>query len=161
VRFALGRPTGIALDVACGAGRHAVWLARMGWEVTAVDASRAGIEIVERRARERNLVINAVVADLERHEFEIEREAYDLIVVVNYLQRDLFPFIRAGVRPGGMVIAVIAMVDSDPNVKAMNPAYLLNPGQLRAEFAGWEILHDFEGKHGDHRATAEIVAVLL
>ena len=55
----------------------------------------------------------------------------------------------------------IAMVDDDPNIKPMNPAYLLQPGELRANFEGWELLHDFEGKPvGDpkRRATAEIVA---
>jgi len=71
--------------------------------------------------------------------------------------------IRAGVRSGGAVIAVIAMVDDDPGVRPMNPDYLMNPGELSAEFRGWQLLHGFEGKpEGDssRRATAEIVAVL-
>src|SRR5437016_9163951 len=152
---------GSALDVACGPGRHAIWLAERGWQVTAVDSSRAAIEILEQRVREKWLIVNAVLADLERHEFVIEPESYELIDVCNYLQRDLFPSIRAGTRLGGIVIAIIAMVDLDPNIRSMNPAYLLNPGELRAQFQGWELIHDFEGKPaGDpaRRATAEVIA---
>jgi len=159
--FAANLVPGSALDVACGPGRHAIWLAQRGWQVTAVDSSRAAIEILEQRASEKGLVVHAVFADLERHEFGIGRESYELIVVCNYLQHDLFPSIRAGTRIGGIVIAIIAMVDPDPNIRSMKPAYLLNPGELRARFEGWEFIHDFEGKPaGDppRRATAEIIA---
>lgn len=155
--FAPGR----ALDVACGAGRHALHLAGRGWRVTAVDASRAAIEILETKARERGLTVDARVADLECGEFLIEPDTYDFVCVCCYLQRDLFPAIRAGVRGGGGVVAAIAMLDDAPSVKPMNPAFLLRPGELRAEFAGWEMIHDFEGKHdGDEhkRAMAEVIA---
>ncbi|MCG3161697.1 MAG: putative S-adenosyl-L-methionine-dependent methyltransferase TehB [Acidobacteria bacterium] len=161
VEFASTLEPGRALDVACGAGRHAIWLAEHGWQVTAVDRSRVAIEILRRRASEKGLAIDSRIADLERGEFIIEPESYDLIVVCNYLQRDLFPAIRAGARIGGAVIAIIAMADDDPNVKPMNPAFLLKPGELRAEFAAWELLREFEGKplRSEHRrAMAEIIA---
>jgi len=147
---------GRALDVACGAGRHSLYLAERGWRVTAVDQSRVAIDILEGRARERAVVIDARVANLERGQFEIASGAFDLICVTCYLQRDLFPGIRAGVRPGGTVIAAILLVDESPVIKPMNPAFLLKPGDLREEFAGWEVRHYFEGGAG--RAVAEIVA---
>jgi SAM-dependent methyltransferase len=150
-----------ALDLACGPGRHAIWLAERGWAVTGVDSSRTAVEILRDRAGAQGVVIDWIVADLEKHEFAIEAESYDLIVVCNYLQRDLFPAIRAGTREGGLVIAVIAMVDDDPQVRPMNPAYLLNSGELRAQFAGWNLVHDFEGKpavDSNRRSFAEIVA---
>ena len=62
---------------------------------------------------------------------------------------------------GGVVIAVIAMTDDTPNVKPMNPAYLVSPGELRSYFEGWELLWYFEGKAGNddrQRASAELVA---
>jgi SAM-dependent methyltransferase len=161
--FASKRPPARALDIACGAGRHALWLAEHGWQVTAVDSSVAAIAILQKRAEDRGVPVHSIRADLERHEFVIEPEAYDLIIVVNYLQRDLFPSIRAGIRPGGAVIAVIAIVDDDPHIRPMNPLYLLNPGELRAQFEGMKLIHDFEGKPaGDpsRRRNAEIVAVL-
>jgi tellurite methyltransferase len=161
VEFASKHEPGRALDLACGPGRHAIWLAERGWRVTAVDNSRVAIEILQRRASEKGLTIDSRIADLERHEFIIEPEAYDLILNCRYLQRDLFPAIKAGARVGGVVIAVIAMVDDDPQIKPMNPAFLLNPGELRAEFEEWELIRDFEGKQagGAHqRAMAEIIA---
>jgi tellurite methyltransferase len=152
---------GRALDLACGPGRHAIFLAERGWTVTAVDASRVGIELAKTLAQLRGVEVDWRVADLERGEFEIEPNAYDLVGVFYYLQRDLFPRIRAGVRRGGLAVAAIHMTDPDPEVKAMNPAYLLGPGELRVEFEGWEILHDYEGaptEEGHRRRTAEIVA---
>jgi SAM-dependent methyltransferase len=152
---------GRALDVACGTGRHGIWLAGRGWQVTAVDKSRTAIQILDQRAREKSVRVETYIADLERHDFVIEPDSYDLIVVCNYLQRDLFAPIRAGTRIGGIVIGIIAMVDNDPNIKPMNPAYLVRYGELRAEFEGWELIHDFEGKPPKdpyRRATAEIIA---
>ena len=152
---------GRALDVACGPGRHAVWLAERGWAVTGVDSSPTAIEILRERAGAKGVVVDLITANLEKHEFSIEPESYDLIVVCNYLQRDLFPAIRSGTREGGLVIAIVAMVDNDPRVRPMNPAYLLNPGELRAQFAGWKLIHDFEGKplvDSHRRSFAEIVA---
>jgi len=159
--FAAKLPPGRALDVACGPGRHAIWLAKHGWTVIAVDSSSVAVDLVQQRAHANSVRVNAVIADLERQEFAIESESYDLIVVCNYLQRDLFPDIRAGTRIGGVVIAIIALVDGDPGIKPMNPAFLLNPHELRAQFDGWEVLHTFEGKPGgdaSRRAAAELVA---
>jgi tellurite methyltransferase len=161
IRFASPLTPGRALDVASGPGRHALWLANHGWNVTAVDSSPTAIELLEKRCVSDGISVRTFVADLEQREFAIENDGYDLIVVCNYLQRDLFPSIKAGIRPGGVVIAVIAMVDDDPEVKPMNPAFLLRPGELQEFFEGWELIHKFEGKPPSDRArrsTAELVA---
>lgn len=152
---------GRALDLACGTGRHAIFLAERGWQVVAVDAASVGIELAKQTAQSRGVQVDWRVADLERGEFEIEREAYDLICVFYYLQRDLFPQIRAGISRGGHIVAAINMVDESPGLKPMSPNFLLEPGELRAEFRGWEILHDYEGtptEEGHRRRSAEIVA---
>jgi tellurite methyltransferase len=159
-----GRNDGRALDVACGAGRHALALAGRGFRVTAVDASRVGVGLLRGRARERGLEVDARVADLERGEFEIEPEAFDLVCDFYYLQRDLFPALRRGVRPGGLFVAAIHLADEDPRARPMNPDFLLEPGELRAEFDGWDILHYHETSGhdtdaGQHtRRSAEIIA---
>jgi len=131
VRAADALKPGRALDVACGAGRHALYLARQGWRVTAVDASHVGVELTRERARELGVEVDARVADLERGEFEIEREAYDLIAVFYYLQRDLWGRLRAGLRSGGTLVAAIHLVDEDPANQTGNPNFLLRPGELR------------------------------
>jgi tellurite methyltransferase len=161
VRTASALQPGRALDLACGTGRHAIFLAERGWQVTAVDASHVGIELARQEAGARAVEVDWRVIDLERDAFRIEAESYDLICVFYYLQRDLFPQIRAGVEEGGLVIAAIHMVDESPDIKEMNPAFLLQPGELRAQFQGWELLHDREGastEGGHRRRTAEIVA---
>ena len=150
-------PPGRALDLACGAGRNAVWLAGHGWNVTAVDGAPAAIEILQHRADAAGVVLDARVADLEKGEYTIERAAWDLIVLSYYLQRDLFEPAKRGVVPGGIVLAIVHITEpgEEPTYKR------LRPGELRANFAEWEILHSYEGKPADpahERAVAEIVA---
>jgi SAM-dependent methyltransferase len=153
-----------SLDVACGAGRHALFLAARGFRVTAVDASRVGVETMLERARRRGLSLDARVADLARGEFAIEPGAYQLVCDFYYLQRDLFRAMRAGLRPGGLFVAAIHTVDERPSARPMNPDFLLLAGELREQFRGWEILHyhETEGRDedaGEHdRRSAEIIA---
>jgi tellurite methyltransferase len=148
---------GKALDLACGAGRNALWLAEHGWEVTAVDGADAAIEILRTRAREHSLKINAVVADLENGEFEIEPSRWDLVAMCYYLQRNLFERAKRGVAPGGILISIVHVNEPGEG----DGPYRLRPGELEQYFAGWEILHRYEGKANDsahRRAVAEIVA---
>ena len=157
VKTAAQLAPGKALDLACGAGRNAFWLADHGWEVTAVDAADAAIEILEIRAEERGLKINALVADLEKDEFEIEPSGWDLIAMCYYLQRNLFEPAKRGVVPGGILISIVHL--TEPGEEA--GPHRLRPGQLERYFNGWEILHSHEGEPTDsahHRAVAEIVA---
>jgi tellurite methyltransferase len=147
---------GRALDLACGAGRNALWLAEHGWSVTAIDGSTAAIEILRDRAAARGLAIDARVADLEKGEYRIEESAWDLIVMCLYLQRDLFTPAKHGVAPGGVLLAIVHITEAGekPN------AHRLNPGELRDYFRGWEIMHDREGPSNDsahRRVSAEIV----
>jgi len=98
---------GKALDLACGAGRNAIFLAEKGFQVTAIDNSAVGIEIAKQRAKQKNLTIDFRVADLEKSEFAIEENSYDLICDFYYLQRDLFAEMKKGVKPGGIIISTI------------------------------------------------------
>src|SRR6202049_3500043 len=67
--LAPGKTPRKALDLACGAGRNALWLAEHGWSVTAVDGSPAAIEILGRRAFDRGVILNMRIADLEKSEY--------------------------------------------------------------------------------------------
>ena len=153
---------GRALDIACGVGRHAIYLAEHGWRVIAVDSSRVGIEVMQERAREAHLTIDARVADFEQHEFMIQPAAYDLICNFYYLQRDLFPSIRDGIKQGGTFVAAIHLNDGNPVAKPHNPAFLLQPGELKTLFSDWEITYYHEGpsdEGGHHHDTAYLIAL--
>lgn len=151
---------GSALDLACGAGRHAVFLAEKGWRVVAVDNSAVGLELAETRAKEKNVEIDFRRADLEAGEFTIEENAFDLICDFYYLQRNLFAAIKKGVKTGGIVVATIHIYGADEP----EGRFLLREGELKEFFADFEILHYHEtsatdtdaGEH--HRRTAEIIA---
>jgi SAM-dependent methyltransferase len=111
-----GERPGEVLDLACGEGRHAVWLRDHGWRVTAVDQVAPAISGVI-----------CVQADLERGEFRIEAGAWDLVVCWLYWQEDLLPAITAGVRPGG--IAAMAGKTSG--------RFATSLANYRRAFGGW------------------------
>ena len=90
-----GIPPGKALDLAAGSGRHSLWLAERRWDVTAVDIqieASAGVHSSVHRIR----------ADLEKHEYPIAPDSWDLILCWRYWQPDLLPEIARGVRQGGI-----------------------------------------------------------
>lgn len=150
-------PAGRALDVACGPGRHALYLAQLGWHVTAVDYSSDAID--QLRTQSANLLIDARLADLEKHEFIIAPDTYQLICNFHYLQRDLFPHIRAGVHPGGLFVGAIHLVQEGCDAKPRNPAFLLQPGELRSFFDGWKVVFYSEGSESERaRRRARIIA---
>lgn len=134
-------PRRIALDLAAGMCQNALWLAEQGYLVNAMDISRVALERGRAEMAMRNLRnVNFVLVDLET--VSLPEEVYDLVCCFRYLQRGLFPQIRATVRPGGMVIYQtynVRRLESRPD---MNRAYLLEPGELPSYFPGWEVLHD-------------------
>jgi SAM-dependent methyltransferase len=83
VREAAGLAPGRALDLACGEGRNAIWLAELGWRVTAVDFSEVAIAKAREWAVRHGANVDFVCADLL--DFEPERGAFDLVIVL-YLQ---------------------------------------------------------------------------
>lgn len=132
---------GHALDLACGRGGNALWLARRGWTVDAWDLSDAAVEELRARAAREGLDLRAAVRDV------IARppppDCCDLAAVSRFLHRPLLPALAAAVRPGGL-LAYQTFLAGRPGPGPRNPDYLLRPGELRARFAGWEALHDEE-----------------
>lgn len=126
--------------------------------MTAVDGSSAAIEILRQRAAEHSLAIDTRVADLEKHEYTIQPDSWDLIAMCYYLQRDLFEPAKRGVVPGGIVLAIVHI--PEPDDQKMTP-FRLAPGELVHCFEAFEILHQYEGPSGDpahKRWVAELAA---
>jgi tellurite methyltransferase len=148
---------GTAIDLACGAGRNALYLADRGWSVTAVDGSKKAVELVQLRAAARGRQVHTKVADLTAPNFTMQPDAFDLVLIAYYLQRDLFPKVKAAIRPGGVIVAIAHMPEAGEEWSDKRAA----PGELREFFNGWELLWEYEGPSRDpahRRPVAEIAA---
>ncbi len=145
--------TGRALDVAMGLGGSAGWLIERGWRVVGADIS----DIAVRSAKARWPALLAVIADLEH--FPLPDAAFDLVLDFYYLDRALWPLIRRALRPGGLFVMETFVRPPQGDPDGINPAHLLEPGELRAAFADWDVLDYREGEGGSHgRWRAAIVA---
>lgn len=132
-RFAPLIPIGEAevLDLACGSGRHARWLAQQGHRVRALDRDGAAL------ARTAGPGIETLQHDLEAHEGEDARTVWPFapaqfkaVVVANYLHRPLFPLILESLAPGGLLLYETFAAGNGQFGKPSNPAFLLQPGEL-------------------------------
>jgi SAM-dependent methyltransferase len=130
VRWAPLITRGRVLDLACGGGRHARYLAGLGHETTAIDREPQSLES-----------IRFVRAELEDGSpWPLPGEQFQGIVVANYLHRPLFADIASALAPGGVLIYETFMRGNERFGKPSNPAYLLEPGELWRAFAGLHII---------------------
>ena len=150
-------PPGDALDLACGRGRHALWLAQQGWRVTALDRDAGALRELDNEARDRGLSITVAVADLEAAPTTLPEDAFDVIVAVHYLHRSLFPRLLGALRPGGVLVYETFTTAQAARGKPTNPGFLLQPGELCQLVAPLDVLESREGEF-DGRDVASVVA---
>lgn len=165
-------PLGRALDLGMGDGHNAVWLAGRGFRVVGVDLSPAAVDAAQRLAAERGVALETHVADIR--EFKIEPDCYALVLAsaaLHFLRpqgiRELAGRIKAGLRPGGVVVAHVFTVD-DPGYAALQEEgtplvaertffvpeiegllHYFASGELRSLFEGLEIVYYAEERHLD------------
>lgn len=113
------------LDLAAGGGRHTLWLANQGHQVTAVDQNT---EVLQSRATKD---VRIITADLENAPWPLSGEQFDAVVVVNYLWRPLLQTILGSVRVGGHLIYETFGVGNERFGRPRNPDFLLRPDELR------------------------------
>jgi tellurite methyltransferase len=157
----LGRPAGRrALDVACGDGRNSLYLAGHGFTVDAVDVSDVAVAALQAAAAERGLPVDARVVDLEREPLPVAR--YDVVVQINYLQRDLFGALERALTPGGLLIVeTVARAHVDELGHRFDPRFVLDEGELLRAFPDLLVRHYWEGvaeRSGRPRGVASLVA---
>lgn len=139
VNAARDLPPGRALDLACGAGRNAVWLAQHGWDVVAIDGAPEAIRIL----REREPRVDARMLDLEiGAPLSFEDESFDLIAILFYLHRPLFAEAKRLLRRGGIIVAAARM----------SGTFAIGAGEMRDAFSDLTLLQEREGE------IAELVA---
>ncbi len=135
VAEARGLTAGRALDLACGEGRNAVWLAQHGWQVTGVDFSQVGLDKAARLAQQRSVPVQWLLTDLV--DYVPPPAAFDLVAIL-YLHvdgatmRGILRRAAAALSPGGTLL----VVGHDPtNIRdgyggPQNPAILMTPDEL-------------------------------
>jgi hypothetical protein len=150
-------PMGRALDIAMGEGRHAVYLAKKGFQVEGVDISSVGLRKAQKLAAENGVKIKTINADLNK--YRIRPNTYTVILNFYYLQRSLFPQIIAGLKKGGVLVFETNTTEQlkNPNGKDFEREYLLEPGELKRVFSELEILHYSETNDGKN-AVASLIA---
>ena len=145
-------PNRLALDLACGAGRNAVYLASNGWTVRAVDLSEEALRQSRSLALNVGVTIETSSEDIEAPGWSAGESQYGLIVVARFLHRPLFPAIRNAVAPGGLVVYETYTVEQLAHAGGpRNPQYLLQTNELLEKFRDWRVLRYEETWEG--RAT--------
>ena len=135
---------GRALDLGCGEGRNAVWLAQRGWQVTGVDFSQVGLDKAARLAEQRGVSVQWVLADLV--DFVPAPGAFDLVAIF-YLHipgaamREVLARAATALAPGGTLL----VVGHDPtNIQEgyggpQNPAILMSPEEIAEALADLDV----------------------
>lgn len=155
-------PKGLALDLAMGEGRNAIYLATRGFDVDGVEADPRRVARARVAARKLAAPIRAIVGNVQDGTYIIPLETYDVILVFNYLHRPLFKDICDGLLPGGVVVYQTYTAEQARHGRPTHTDHLLEPGELKRVFEGWETLAYREltgpARGGGQRAIAGIVA---
>lgn len=157
---------GHALDIACGAGRNALYLAERGYQVDAIDISSEALRRAGEAARRLGLEINWICADLESGDVEnaLPPGPCQLITMIRYVNAPLVPVLAERLAPGGYLIIEEHLASDEDVIGPKNPAFRVAPGELTAAVSqlGLEISHDHEGlvtdPDGRMAALARVVA---
>jgi 2-polyprenyl-3-methyl-5-hydroxy-6-metoxy-1,4-benzoquinol methylase len=147
---------GRALDLAGGSGRHAIWLAQRGLEVTLVDVSDVALGIAREHARAANVTIAAEQRDLETE--GLPKGPWDLILCVHYLQRSLFDRFADALAPHGRLVFVQPTKRNLERHAKPSERFLLGEGELPTLVRGLALLHYEEGWVVEGRHEARLVA---
>jgi tellurite methyltransferase len=139
-------PRGQALDIACGAGRNALFLAAHGYAVTALDISAVALERGRHAAREQGLDIAWLCVDLDEDPAAgLPSNGFDLIVWVRYVHRTLLPHLVARLNPGGVLLCEQHLATELAVAGPTSAGFRLAPGELESAAAELTMLHRYEG----------------
>jgi SAM-dependent methyltransferase len=149
---------GLGLDLACGTGGGALWLAGRGLSVDAVDVSPVALAVLAGRAASSGLAdrVRVVEADLDDGVPTVGRDHYDVLLCLSFRFPILGRVAAELLRPGGLVVAsVLSSVGREEGGAGPGPdaRFVAEPGELLDQLATFEVLH-----HEERDGRAAIVA---
>ncbi len=150
--WVLRLPRGRALDLACGAGRNALYLASQGYQVDAVDIAASALTLGRQRAADKGLSVNWIQADLDT--YVLPPNTYDVIVVSFYMNRALAPALVTVLKPGGVLVYEHHLRVPGAVEGPRNPEHRFAPGELPRLFSSLQVLHYAEETHREAERVA-------
>lgn len=148
--------SGRALDIAGGAGRNAIWLAQQGLETTLVDISARALAIARERAVTAGVTLHTVCRDLDTQ--PLPDGPWDVILSFHFLERSLWPAMRAALAPGGWLLFVQPTVCNLRRHPRPPQGFLLAEHEGRAVAEGLEIVEYQEDWSAEGRHEAIVLA---
>jgi SAM-dependent methyltransferase len=150
---------GRGLDLAGGRGRHAIWLARRGLDVTLADISEVGLELAREAAEREGVRIRTVAVDLETE--PAPAGPWDLVVSFHYLHRPLFEAFPRLLAGNGLLVFCQPTRRNLERHRRPGARFLLEEGELPGLLRGLEVLRYEEGWLEEGRHEARVVARAL
>ena len=133
---------GNALDLACGLGGNSFFLARMNYQVQAIDISDVAINSIQEQASKYNLKIHPQVIDLtELTNLNWENSPFSLVIISYYLDRSLFPIVKSIIKEDGYLFMETFYQSPLDENQGVSNQYKLHPKELLTEFADWTVLY--------------------
>ena len=147
-RLEVTGPAPRVIDVACGSGRNALFLARRGWQVDAVDISAVALERIRTAAAAEALPVRCIERDLEPAASALQGfgdQRYDLALLIRYTDLPLVKAIARTLVPGGYLVAEMHLQTDKAVAGPRSPRFRVAPHELRDAGALFEVRDYFEG----------------
>lgn len=144
---------GSAVDLACGLGSNSQYLAKLNYEVHAYDISDVAINYLKEQVVGHNLSIHPTVCDLtEWNKLNLQKNDFDLVIITNYLDRLIFPFVKSIIKEKGYFFMETFYLSPYKQTLDISNQFKLQPQELLNEFGDWKVLY-YEENEPEGRQT--------
>lgn len=158
---------GTALDLGCGQGRNALWLAESGFTVTGLDLSP--VAIAQARARAAELGLDATFESVDLLTWEPDGQEWDLVVLAyihlpEQMRRAVHAAAQRAVAPGGSIVVIAHHLDNlgGGTGGPQRPDWLFTEEQLADDFSGLDIVRNEQVvRTTDHGDALDVVCVAV
>lgn len=134
------------LDLGCGQGKEAFFLAKKGFDITAVDSSKIAIKQIKEKTRNNKLPINAIYCDAAN--YKIKNSEYDIIAAMNVMQFlekeevvNLIKNIKTSLKNNGLIVLSAFTTKDASRQSKKKLRYYFKPGEMKRYFKDFKILY--------------------